>query len=78
MKLLTNLSRKTVLLMAGYVIFKWTIIICAGSYLYSSGSWRNEYFLFFPLFALIIAGIKNRKRLFRKKVTLGENTQSRQ
>ena len=73
MKSIKNLSQKTLLLMAGYVIIKWTIIISAGTYLYSSGNWRNEYFLFFPLLAVIAIGIKNRKRLFRKKTTMKES-----
>ncbi|MEQ9380917.1 MAG: hypothetical protein RIF36_03675 [Imperialibacter sp.] len=77
MKAMKILSRNTVLLMVGYVVLKWTIIISAGTYLYSSGNWRNEYFLFFPLLAVIVIGIKNRKRLFSKKKAMEENAQDR-
>jgi hypothetical protein len=75
MKAMKNLSRNTLLLMVGYVVLKWTIIISAGTYLYSSGKWRNEYFLIFPLLALIVIGIKNRKRLFGKKKAMEESAQ---
>jgi len=75
MKAMKNLSRNTVLLMVGYVVLKWTIIISAGTYLYSSENWRNEYFLVFPLLAVIVIGIKNRKRLFGKKKAMEESAQ---
>jgi hypothetical protein len=62
-----NLSKKAIGFGALYIGIKWTLIIFAGTYLYQSGLWRNEYIYSLPLVALLGIGIFFLKKHLHKK-----------
>ncbi len=45
-----------------YVIFKWTVIILFGTYLYRHNLWHPAWFLVFPLLALTVLYFRRRKK----------------
>lgn len=46
-------------------MLKWSIIFGAGSYLYSHGVWKNEFFLVLPVLGIIVFGIRHLKKTKR-------------
>jgi hypothetical protein len=57
-----KLTGKALAGIIAYVIFKWTIIILFGSYLYRHDLLHPAYFLAFPVLALTVFYFKRRRK----------------
>lgn len=58
-------NKKGVLFIGFYLLFKWTLILGAGSWLMKNGYWKNQYLLVLPLLAISIHFIRKRRKSVR-------------
>lgn len=68
---LKTYTKKTVLLMIGYVVLKWTLILTLGGWLFKMGWFEPHYLLALPIVGMIVFYLKRRK----KDKTLSESGQ---